>query len=279
MRFLLSLISVLAGLAFATQASARGIPIIYGSSDKMSFVSETEIFEAGQPLALCALWSRQHFFYVGYWGSQKYVLAENNCDADSYFFYTTEEIIEDRVAGIVPASIPNEPQLTIRFVAYCFTIWGAVGLIFLIWANGALADRSKLKRRRKLLGDVHPFVERMIAVMTHAARSDGNISDVEIDLMRKTVSKYSNKPVTDEDILRVINITPKIRTDAQFKDLGRGLDAEGRQQMFYAGLAMISADGVLEKSERKWLSRLGSGLGYKGREIRAIFKELDNQTA
>lgn len=276
MRKFIALAAILAGSWIATGAAA-GIPIPYGESGKTVFVSETGLRDDdGSPLALCTLWVRSHVAYVGYWGSQEYVLAPISCTGDWSYEYPAEEMIEDRVQGLIPANISNEPEFSLGFAAYCFSAWAAAALIGLIWANGALADSSKERRRRKLLGDVHPYVARMVAVMTHAARSDGNISDVEIELMRKTVRDYANVSVSIEDILRVINITPKIRSDAQFKDLGRGLDTTGRQNMFYAGVAMIAADGVLEKSERKWLSRLGTGLGYKQRDLRAIFEELNN---
>lgn len=276
LKTLLAVITFVVGSLLSTNASA-GIPIPYGESGKTVFVSETELRDDdGSPLALCTLWVRSHVAYVGYWGSQEYVLAPNNCTVDWSYEYPAAEMIEDRVQGLIPARISNEPEFSLGFAAYCFSAWAAVALIGLIWANGALADRAKVRRRRKLLGDVHPYVERMVTVMTHAARSDGNISDVEIDLMRKTVKDYAGTSVTIEDIVRVINMTPKIRSESQFKDLGRGLDADGRQKMFHAGLAMIAADGVLEKSERKWLSRLGTGLGYKARDLREIFEELNN---
>ncbi len=276
-KILVSLLFLLS--VFSANAAFAGIPIPYGSAQKLVFVSETEIRDSqNRLLSLCALWTRQHLAYVGYWGSQVYVLAENGCVDDGYYEYAQADLIEDRIAGIVPANVSDTPPINLGFLAYCFTAWGAAGIIGLLWANGVLAERSKLKRRRKLLGDVHPFVERMVTVMTHAARADGNISDVEIELMRKTVRDYAGVPVSVEDIIRVINITPKIKTDAQFKELGRGLDAQGRQSMFHAGLAMIAADGILHKSERKWLARLGAGLGYSSRDIRTIFEEINAPT-
>ena len=276
MKKFIALIAIVAGSLFATGASA-GIPIPYGESGKLVFVSETDLRDDdGSPLALCTLWTRKHIAYVGYWGGQEYVLSQNQCTADWFYEYPADAMVEDRVQGLIPASVSNEPELSLGFAAYCFSAWAAAALIGLIWANGALADSAKARKRRRLLGDVNPYVARMIEVMTHAARSDGKISDVEIDLMVRTIKQQAGVSIAVEDLLRVINMTPKIKSDAQFKDLGRGLDAAGRQNMFHAGVAMIAADGVLEKSERKWLSRLGTGLGYKKRDLVEIFEELNS---
>ena len=278
MRKLIALIAVVAGALLATSASA-GIPIPYGESGKMVFVSDTDLRDDdGSPLSLCTMWTRKHVAYVGYWGGQEYVLSQDQCTADWFYEYPAEAMVEDRVQGLIPASISNEPELTLGFAAYCFSAWVAAALIGLIWANGALADSAKARKRRKMLGDVNPYVARMITVMTHAARADGKISDVEIDLMLRTLKQHAKVSIDVQDLLRVINMTPKIKSDAEFKDLGRGLDAEGRQNMFHAGVAMIAADGVLEKSERKWLSRLGIGLGYKKRDLKQIFEELNSGT-
>lgn len=259
-------------------ANAQSFPM--GTKQTLEFVSDTTL---GDPiegaLTLCVLMTHEHVAHLGWWGTQSYVLSRNRCTGGEHFAYPAVQLIEDRINGDIPANISPEPELSLRFLGNSFSLWLVAGLLVLLILNLLLKSGSSERKRKKLIGDVHPYVHRMVEVMAHAARANGKIETAEVTHILETVQRIGGVTPTIEQVVRVINLTPKIRADKEYKALGRGLDAEGRQKMFNAAVSVIAADGVIDKKERKWLAKLGRGLGYRKAEMMDIFDELNGTPA
>ncbi len=258
---------------FGHAANAQNVPM--GTKQTLEFVSDTTL---GDPiegaLTLCVLQTVEHIAHLGWRGAQHYVLSRDHCTGEEHFAYPATQLIEDRINGDIPANISPEPELSLKYIASSFSLWIVAGLLILFILNILTKSGSNERKRKKLIGDVHPYVHRMVEVMAHAARANGKIETAEVTHILETVQKISGVTPTIEQVIRVINLTPKIRADKEYKALGRGLDADGRQSMFNAAVSVIAADGVIDRKERKWLAKLGRGLGYRKAEMMEIFEEL-----
>ena len=65
---------------------------VYGTDEKMFFHSDTQWDEGGNEISLCVLRKRYHLMWLAVWSNYSYVLAENQCDTDSLYFYDVEVI-------------------------------------------------------------------------------------------------------------------------------------------------------------------------------------------
>ena len=133
MRGMMTLFSVLLTLALMpSQAEAKRYSIPNtGFGESLQFIAETDQVDPnGNPMSLCylgegiVLLSAQMTFEV-----QGYVLAENRCEADSYFELTLQQMIMGKAAGLFPADVPLVPETPADIKLRNYGFYGLIAFI------------------------------------------------------------------------------------------------------------------------------------------------------
>lgn len=260
-------------LVLGNPAHARGGAVIYGDSVWLDFFAETEIVDTeGDVLTLCILNERSHVFFLGYKGTQEYVFSNNNCEGDSYYTQFSERFAEADLQGLIPEGANGKPMASLGTLFSFYGLWPVAGGLLLFGMLSLLNRRAKRKERDRLIGDVDPFTHRMIVIMCLAAKAHKKVKKQEVKAISSMLQDFANMKASDKQIRKVIHLTAPLSKPDQFKALGKGIETEGRKELFLASLKVLVADGKIVSHEQSWMTKLGRGLGFTPDDMGILIK-------
>ncbi|TCL08527.1 hypothetical protein BXY66_0564 [Shimia isoporae] len=125
-----------------------------GQSHSLTFVSDTKLKDMdGNILDLCHLTEDRHLLGQGIWVASKgYVLAQNKCQAETFFTFTDAQLQQGLLDGNVPETIPalpemNEEQIVDRMRGYTLMAIGG-GVLVLIGISAFAMQRRRAAWRK-----------------------------------------------------------------------------------------------------------------------------------
>ncbi len=277
MRFLiLCAATITFTIFFGDEAQARRGGAVWGTSEQMSFVADTQITDkSGQHLSLCHLTKKTHVMYAGVWRSSKgYSLAANKCETDGYYAVTATEMAQGKALGDIPKDLPDQPAMSMNDMISGF--WGLAAIVLLVgfvgvkWAGRTTRTN---KRTAEMKGAV-PAVVKAVDAMCHAAKADGRLDENEIALMANIAMQMTGETFDEARIRRMYDLAEAKPTDLQFAAFGKGLSADQKRLVIRAVLMVIGADGDLDKREMEFVQKLANGLKIGADEVRSIFQSI-----
>ncbi|WP_438986316.1 TerB family tellurite resistance protein [Marivivens donghaensis] len=284
MRGMMTLFSVLFTLALMpSQAEAKRYSIPNtGFGESLQFVAETDQVDPnGNPMSLCyfgegiVLLSAQMTFEV-----QGYVLAENRCEADSYFELTLQQMIMGKAAGLFPADVPLVPETPADIKLRNYGFYGLIAFIIgvglltkLIASRGGLqAMTSKRGSRESRYNDetaVHA-----LAAMCYVATCDGDYDQREIKQISQTLSALTGCVYTPKQIIEMLNYTAQ-DSDA-VSAIGADLCENDRHIVMEAAMRIAFADGKVEQVEYDAIARIANLLQVSAQVMRDLIQKIAN---
>lgn len=254
----LAVSSALTSLGTPADAARGGVT---GTKEILMFVSDTGLsgVESDQ-FALCHLVKQRNAFAVIplTYSVQSYALADFDCNTNSYIPLTTPQVATMRSEGMIPADIPDEPALPLRYTLYSYGVWAVI----LATLAGMLAKRIPIagRRGRRSGRATAPFDMKLVEAMMLTASADGHLDERELRLMARAVSKITGTEVSADTVRQMASEATPPETAAEFHDFGVGLDDLQRIEVLRAALAIAVADGRVTAEERAFLDQLARGL-------------------
>ncbi len=244
-------------ICLGTMAAARGGG---GSAEFMDFVADTTIPPAetgGTQVSLCHLVKKYTAIGIPlFYESEGYVLAENRCMTESYYSFTAEEFTLAQSLGMIPTDIPAAPSISLaRRIPTVI-----LGLFVLALIGAAINQARRKKARLAEMGNVHPFAQRMLEVLCHAAKSDGVTDAREVATIAAIAGQLTGTEFDAAKITRMITLSEKSLQPAQFKKFARDLTDDQKDALMRGALMVLTADGQVGKDEQKFLNGLAGGL-------------------
>ena len=270
--------TVLAVTALAASLSALPAEARRGggsSSQKMLFVADTDIVIDGKPHTLCHLVEDSGVLFVPLFRTlEGYALAENRCEADSYYAMTAEDIAGAKADGLIPADVPDTPSLSLGQKAQGFWGWGIV-VGFLGFAGaGALKTRQRRKEREGLMGDVPPAALAILDAMCHAAKSDGTIAPEEVTEIARIGEEMTGQSFDPARVRRMADLAEADPSDKDVKRLVKGLAPQEQELLMKAVLTVVASDGTLDGKEQQFVGKIARAMKMAGDKVNAILAEV-----
>jgi tellurite resistance protein len=262
--------------AIATPAEARrGGGSAY--AEKLVIVAPTEFTsETGAPLALCHLFKDQTAMLIPYHrSSQGYAIAENNCDTESYFPFTAEELAGAQLWGKIDASIPTVPQISTFRQIINFGVIGLVGLLLVGGLGAALL--GSLGKSKKVAGHkVDPkrraqLLEAVVDVMCHVALVDGDVDQTEINEIGRIYRKLTNTPIKQAQISAQFST---IQGPVNIAGLSAASEGKEREVLLQAAMMVAVTDGKIDQAEYNFICNMAQGFGLDGGAMRGILAKM-----
>lgn len=113
--------------------------------------------------------------------------------------------------------------------------------------------------------------QRLIIAMACAANSDGMLDAAELDTIHEMINRLSWRDYSLEEVSALVLAIEPVKTDSQFRSLGKGLKETQRLAILKAAHAVAGADSNINKSENGYLQRLANGLKLSKGQIDTIF--------
>jgi len=252
MKKALILAAALTALSAAQPAEARRGG---GYAEGFLFVAEVAPSDAsGAGMSLCILERTQKVAFIPIWRSAKsYVLAPGKCTGESYLEVTPAKFAEGQAAGYFPAHLPAEPKLTLaqQFEGG----WGGLILLLGLLIEIAKSGFGSLRRKQP-----ESFASRAIQVMCLVAKSDGQVSEREITVIKGIVKQLTDQDIPRNVIIDMVAAMPGQMTDREMKRLGKGLNQSHRDVLVQAAAMVAGGDGQLEGGESHAIYRLAKAL-------------------
>ncbi|KIC40056.1 hypothetical protein RA27_14525 [Ruegeria sp. ANG-R] len=277
MRFLiLCAAAITVSLFLGGEAHAKRAGGVWGTSEQMSLVAETQITnDQGQTLSLCHLTEKTHILFAGVWrSSMGYALATNKCDADSYYAVNAEQLTLGQAIGEYPNDLPTQPAMSFGDMISGF--WGLCALVLLFALAGIkwAGQSARTSKRRAEMRGAAPAAVKAIDAMCHAAKADGRLDDSEIALMSDIAKQMTGETFDEARIRRMYDLAEAKPTEHQFASFGSGLSPDQKRMVLQAVLMIIGSDGDLDKRETDFVQKLAHGLKISGAEVKALFHSM-----
>ncbi len=287
MRGMMTLFSVLLTLALMpSQAEAKRYSIPNtGFGENLQFITETDQVDPnGNPMSLCylgegiVLLSAQMTFEV-----QGYVLAENRCEADSYFELTLQQMIMGKAAGLFPADVPLFPETPADIKLRNYGFYGLIAFIIsvglltkLIASRGGLQAMTSKRGSRKSRYNDETAVH-ALAAMCYVATCDGDYDQREIKQISQTLSALTGCVYTPKQIIEMLNYTAQ-DSDA-VSAIGADLSENDRHIVMEAAMRIAFADGKVEQGEYDAIARIATLLQVSAQVMRDLIQKIANAGA
>ena len=282
MRGMMTLFSVLLTLALMpSQAEAKRYSVpSTGFGESLQFIAETDQVDPnGNPMSLCylgegiVLLSAQMTFEV-----QGYVLAENRCEADSYFELSLQQMIMGKAAGLFPSNIPATPETPADIKLRNYGFFGLIAFLLgagliskLVSSMGGLqAVTSKRGSRKSRYNDetaVHA-----LAAMCYVATCDGDYDQREIKQISQTLGALTGCVYTPKQIIEMLNYTAQ-DSDA-VSAIGADLSENDRHIVMEAAMRIAFADGKVEQVEYDAIARIANLLQVSAQVMRDLIQKI-----
>ena len=262
------LITALAAGILATTATAsearRGTS---GWVEQLQFVADTQI----QGLSLCHLVKRRTVFFIPIsTESLGYGLAENNCDTESYYPLSKEEMIAAQADGVIDAKLPSEPSLSTGQQLGNYLLYGLLGLGALAFVASKIGGRSG-KRRKKVSPTLH---KAMLNAMCAMANADGVADPREIEVIRSIYAQLTGAALDAKVVLDYLNEMAADPTGQQLATETASFSLEERHLIMKASLMVACADGEMQQQEHGVIMTHARALKVSGDDLRAMLSQL-----
>ncbi|SFK83692.1 DUF533 domain-containing protein [Shimia haliotis] len=246
----------------AAEAKRSGGLISYGHYGDLHFVAQTDITRDNTgPLSICVRAKTYHLSFINMWTSpQGYVLAENKCEAESFFDLPPEFLELGKVATMIPASVPDTPFLTAIQYAQGTVGTALIAMLVAVHLLVKFAHSRDSRARRKAKPSQAALSERLLTALCHAAKADGRIDQREIELIADVLHKACGKNYSQSDIYQVIKKAQTNLSEADFCAFGEGLTHKQRMMMVQAVLDTVAADGEVSEPEHRFAIGLAGAL-------------------
>lgn len=281
MRFFISTVLALTfHLAIATQAQARGLPIIYGTEDALDLVEMTTIpGPENKPMALCHYSSKYHLFYLGFWRtSHGYVLTDDSCAGDTYYDISETDFKDAQSRGMISTDLPAKAKMTMAQITSGFAGLGIIALIALFLLFKVIGGARRKSARKSEMGDIPKTAGQILDAMCHAAISDGSVDDSEVVKIAEIAQQMTGKTFGADRIRTIISKASKSPSDNEFKAFGAGLGPDEKELVLKAVFAVIAADGQITESEHKFFVKTAQELMVGADTVRRIVSEVSDES-
>ena len=259
--------------SMATQAEARRGG--YSTSQELIFVSTTEFEDDTGPLALCHFVETNAVLFVNFWRSmQGYALAGNNCDTDSYYDFSAAELKTAQDAGMIPATIPAEPKLSMNSLAGGFWGFGAVALLLLFAGFKMLQVQKRKGQRMALMSNATPGAKAILDAMCHAAKADGYIAPSEVEMIKGAAEDMTGESFAIEDVKQMATLAEENLDLNGHKRLIKGRSKPEQLDMMRGVLMVVAADGQLDGKEQTFVGNLAQAMQMDGQTVQALLAEV-----
>lgn len=264
--------------SLATQAEARrggG----YTIEQELIFVSPTTQRNQNGPLALCHLVKTTGlFFSFNLWRTlEGYALAENNCDTESYYALSAEDVKTAQALGQIPDTVPIEPKLSFDEIIKGFWMWSIIGLLVF----GALFKGVQVSRRRKmrmkLLAGATPTQQAILDAMCHAAKSDGYVAPSEIETIKHAAEEITGMAFSLEAVKKLAGLAEENLNKHAFKRLFKGCSKLDQLVMMRGVLMVVAADGRLDGKENVFVGSLAKAMSMDNHTVSMLLAEVTKQ--
>lgn len=283
LRFVLPLLGLLA-FAIPEPAEARGIPIVRGTDEALSYVATMPAgATGGKPLALCHYYETNTLYWLPFWiSSNGYVLSDSDCTGQSYI--DDPALIAQAFASGALDGVPQTPGFSLRERAEGH-VWFGIGALILFAAfvrrrlatGGRPRRSSKMEERMEVLGLPDGPVFRFIDAMLHAANADGRADPAEIAYIREKAIEIAQLDYSAEHIEWAISNTDRLKSARDFARFGEGLTEPQARMVLRAALAVVAADGFMSSPERRFIAQLTRALELEDDEVHRILSAANGE--
>ncbi|MCO6383258.1 MAG: TerB family tellurite resistance protein [Vannielia sp.] len=275
----LGYVAAVAALAFTAtshEAEARRGGAVWMDSQQLHFVAPTSMGNGtGGVMALCHLSTKSHLFQIGFFRKmESYALSYDNCTSERYVPVEPARMESMIAQGLVPASLPVEPNMQVAQVVSGFAGSAAIGATIALMGLLKLLRAAGRRRRRGAMTGANGFAQRVLDVMCHAAKADGVVDPEEVNLIAFASQKLTGTAYSPDQIERLIGMAGTKVSDAEFRAFGEGLNAHQRETLMRGALMVTVSDGTITQSEKGFLARLAATLQISGPEVQGMLRSL-----
>lgn len=247
----------------------------YGTSENLSFVAQTSEVDNGQPLSLCHLTKTHHVLFMNFYRSvEGYGLAENNCDTESFYELSSDNLQALRTIGSIPKDVPDEPKLATADLLKGFWGWFVVagGVAFAVFAQ--IKRKQRKAQREELMGNVDPAQRSIIDLICHAAKADGTIDREEVIAIQRIAQAILNINLDLPRIEQIATLAEEDLSESGIKTLLSNINVNGYGDVMRAVLMVVAADGVLDGKEKVLVGRMAKEMRISGEQLGAMLAEI-----
>jgi len=277
--FLSAVLALTFQFAIATQAQARGLPIIYGTEDALDLVEMTTIpGPDDKPMALCHYSSKYHLFYLGFWRtSHGYALTTDGCVGETYYNISETDFKDAQSRGMISADLPAKAKMTMAQIASGFAGLGIIALIALFFIFKGIGGARRKSARKAEMGDIPKTAGQILDAMCHAAISDGSVDDSEVVKIAEIAQQMTGETFGADRIRTIISKASKSPSDNEFKAFGAGFGPDEKELVLKAVFAVIAADGQITESEHEFFVKTAQALMVDADTVRRIVSEVSDE--
>lgn len=253
-----------------------GIPFFGGGGgqQELHFLMETEYRDsAGSKLSLCHLIDHTRIMGVVslYAEMDGYALSDDGCTGDTYYEFTREDVVEGKKVGLLPDSLPNEPEMPAQ--DKIASMWGtfSIGALAVIGigvrvramvpnAKRAPApaapprerrpSRRKSRENRRAAEQADAGLRAVVLVMSHVAKADGTLDAEELKLLADVLRHMLDAQIPLAEIVQEV---ARVKPENFFEDMKllekMRLDPATSEAILGQAVRIASIDGQIDDSE------------------------------
>jgi uncharacterized membrane protein YebE (DUF533 family) len=264
--------------AMATPADARGSG--YATAQELLFVSTTEFTNDDGPLALCHLVKTHSVLFINVWRTlEGYAIADNSCLTDMYFDMTSAELEAGKATGMIPASVPSQPKLSLTQMAEGAWGLGALALLLAFAGFKALQVSQRRKQRMSIVSGATSEAQAILDAMCHAAKADGYVAPSEVDMIKRAAEEMTGQSFQQDVVKRMADLAEEKLDLKGFKRLINGQSRHAQLDMMRAVLMVVAADGKLDGKEKVFVGGLAQAMKMDGGTVADLLAEVMGQQA
>jgi tellurite resistance protein len=246
--------------AVSDPALARGIPVWYGYTERLTFVAplDARVDGVSGEASVCIKTRHYAIDFIPLFATYSYVLAGRSCDGDRYVPLEDEHLAALKGAGALDEAIPDRPAISPATLIEDRLGTLLLALVVMLSLGGALFRSRRRQKRAKILGTSDPEIELFAQVLCVAAKCDGRIEDKEVAVIAEILSQALGRPIAEEEVLSILKVAGSTLSKADYARIGKHFSAGQRAMLQEASLAVMQADGDMSPDETKFAQGLGA---------------------
>ncbi|RED11354.1 TerB family tellurite resistance protein [Pontivivens insulae] len=253
-----------------------GIPFFGGGGgqQELHFLMETEYRDsAGSKLSLCHLIDHTRIMGVVslYAEMDGYALSDDGCTGDTYYEFTREDVVEGKKVGLLPDSLPNEPEMPAQ--DKIVSMWGtfSIGALALIVIGVRVRatvpnakrkptptappherrpSRRQSRENRRAAEQADAGLRAVVLVMSHVAKADGKLDAEELKLLADVLRHMLDAQIPLAEIVQEV---ARVKPENFFEDMKllekMRLDPATSEAILGQAVRIASIDGQIDDSE------------------------------
>ncbi len=121
--------------------------------------------------------------------------------------------------------------------------------------------------------EFHPTMRRIMILMLLA---DGDIDDIEIEMIKGVYAKVSGYALTDEEIREEIDLAAqeKMKVNEYLKKVTPYLNKTGKARVLKSAYYVASADGVFHDGEQALMEEISEALGMEPTHYQSVIDSI-----